>query len=117
MTGVTAGVRSSWRAWPLGVRYVLSGLRGRENSPPVSGTNRSIHDSAIRRTRHQYRRSGRIDRNYPQMTQMFTDEEKKSVFICGSIFRIRISAESLAGTMIKAQLSVPVPLRKAWPQR
>jgi len=41
VTGVTAGLRSSWRAWRLGVRYVLSILHGRENSPPVSGTNRT----------------------------------------------------------------------------
>jgi len=33
---VTAGLRSSWRAWRLGVRYVLSRLHGRESSPPVS---------------------------------------------------------------------------------
>jgi hypothetical protein len=44
----------------------------------------------------------RID---PQMSQMFTDEEKhlcSSVFICGSDFRHRASAAGLAGTMIKA---------------
>jgi hypothetical protein len=37
---------------------------------------------------------------------MFTDEEKTSVFICGSIFRIRISAEGLAATMIKAKIGL-----------
>jgi hypothetical protein len=46
--------------------------------------------------------STRID---PQMSQMFTDEEKhlcSSVNICGLNFRHRSSAEGLAGTMIKA---------------
>jgi hypothetical protein len=44
-------------------------------------------------------------RIYPQMSQMFTDEERhlcSSVNICGSDFRHRPSAEGLAGAMIKA---------------
>ncbi len=94
--GVTAGLRSSWRAWRawrLGVRHVLSRLRGRENPPPVSGTNRSIGTStACRFTilsgRNCTAPSGCLAwamiagsakvtaRNCPQMSQMFTDEEK-----------------------------------------